>query len=146
MSAPQKTIGGRTFSFGMLSAKVGFRVQIGIIKVIGEPLFKMLLGSGAGTMGDAISKIQADPTAFVAGMGLLSQRLDADEMDTLAETLFGSVRLSQTIEGKAVGSPVTFETFQGKPKDIWLVMWEALRVNFADFFPAAGSSSSPSET
>lgn len=43
MSAPIKTIGGRQFSFGKLSATNAVRVHVALLKVLGEPIVKLLV-------------------------------------------------------------------------------------------------------
>jgi hypothetical protein len=43
MSAPIQTIGGRRFSFGKMSATNAVRVHLALLKVLGEPLVKLLV-------------------------------------------------------------------------------------------------------
>lgn len=129
MSAPTKEIGGRTFSFGTIPASKAIRVEVSIAKVIGEPLFKALV--------EAQGKDQTveQQTGLVASaVGLMASRMDADELLTTMGIVFESV----TLEGKPINIDVHFS---GKNRDVWQVFIEALKVNFADFFPAGLSAS-----
>jgi hypothetical protein len=125
VSAPTKEIGGRTFSFGTISAVNAVRIEVAIARVIGEPLFKAFVeGQGKKKASDE------DQMAIVASaIGLLTAKMDPDELLTTIATVFASV----TLEGK----PISLEVhFTGRNRDVWEVFGEALKVNFADFFPA----------
>jgi hypothetical protein len=145
-SAPQKTIGGRAFSFGTLSATEAVRVEVAIARVIGEPLFKAFVkaqeiqaAKGLKTFGAL--KADADATALLtseatAAIGLIAARMDADELLKTMDRVFASIACD--------GKPIQIDaTFTGRNKEMWLVFVEGLRVNFADFFPDDLSLSSP---
>lgn len=147
-SAPMKTIGGRLFSFGTLPATEAIRVEVAIARVIGEPLFKAFVKAQklqeekglkdlAALKNDpaAIATITAEATAAI---GLIAGRMDAEELLKTMNRLFSVVACN----GQAVDMDVTFV---GRNKDVWTVFLEALKVNFADFFPGGLSLSPPAE-
>lgn len=130
--APQKSIGGRTYSFGTMSATDAVRVEVAIAKVIGEPLFKAFT---AGTDGKGKPLTKEDEEAAAMGaVSTIAQKMDADELLKTMETVFRSV----SCDGQFIQIDATFT---GRPKDLWLVLVEALKANFAGFFPAGLLSS-----
>jgi len=131
-SAPIKEIGGRKWSFGTIPATQAVRVEVAIASVIGEPLFKVFteIDEAGGT---GISR-EKQITAATAALGLLTTRMDADKLLTTMKTVFDHCSCD--------GKPVDIDqTFNGRNKDLWEVFLEALKVNFADFFPAGLSAS-----
>jgi hypothetical protein len=124
MSA-QKVIGGRTYAFGTLPATEAVKVEIAVIKAIGEPLFSAFAGKGAEEAG-------------ALAIGLLTSRIDPDELLKVLEIVFSHV----TCEGRRIDINATFT---GRLKEMHLVFLEALKVNFADFLPASLSGLLPGE-
>lgn len=167
MSAPIQTIGGRRFSFGKMSATNAVRVHVALLRVLGEPLFKLLvLGqkpkaapvhlpnqhAESGTEppplpeGDAPKadeqpgavdvmgvSLTGDDIAVIAGaVGLMMSRMEADE----AIATIGLVLSSVNCEARPIADiDVTFG--DGRSMEMYRVFWEALKVNFAGFFPAS---------
>jgi hypothetical protein len=130
-SAPQKDIGGRKFSFGTLPATKAVRVEVAIARVIGEPLFKAFMEIKAS--GKEVSE-EEQMAAATAAIGLLTTRMDADELLATMETVFDVCSCD--------GQPINIDsTFTGKPQELWQAFIEALKVNFTGFFPVGLSAS-----
>ncbi len=139
-SAKQKTFGegaeARLYSFGVIPPVDAIDIQVAIVRIFGEGVLRLLIGSGKdqaeqlGAFASAIKTIAAHPNA----------RALKDEIKEMLATAFKWVTVS--MQGGR-GAPVTLETtFTGRNREMWMVFAEAVRVNFADFFPA---SPSPSE-
>lgn len=132
-SAVQKEIGGRKFSFGILPATKAVRVEVAIARVIGEPLFKAFM--------DIKGKDGKDPTeeqqlaAASAAVGLLTSRMDAEELLATMKTVFEHCSCD--------GQPIISidATFAERHRQLWEAFIEALKANFSDFFPAGLSAS-----
>lgn len=170
MSAPIQTIGGRRFSFGKMTATNAVRVHVALLKVLGEPVVKLLVlgkdkvaapkhlprqhaepGTEAPPLPGVTPALAEDETADVGGatvmgvdltgedivtigaaIGLMADRMREDEFIALIGLVLSSV--------KCEGHPVTNidVTFgDGGTLDMYRVFWEALKVNFAGFFPAS---------
>jgi hypothetical protein len=128
MSA-QKIIGGRTYSFGTLPATKAVTVEITLVRIIGEPLLKFL------SSGKSLKDINVE-TVGGEILGQLAGRLNADEIIPVMTTVFEHV----SCDGLLVNMDATFT---GRLKEMHLVFFEALKVNFADFFSASPSASPP---
>ena len=153
-SAVRKTIGGRDFEFSRMAAADAVRVYYPLVKVLppvmkalGPMIQKAVAAQTAG--GDsaaapgladqakalaAISALNEDAQieAFIDG---ITNRLTADQLIEMMTLTFKSVACG----GIQVDMNMSFGG--GLSKTMLLVFWEALRVNFSDFF---GASSSPS--
>jgi hypothetical protein len=113
-----KDIGGRTFRFGKLPADKAYGVFMIVTRNLGAPLME-LAGTGKQSGVDVIGAV----TSLVFG------RLNDNEIRTAMETLFSATScLAQKPTGR-----VTWETFNGRLLDAFLVAVESFRVNFADF-------------
>jgi hypothetical protein len=124
-----KKIGGRTFAFRVMPATTALGVEVAIMKVIGEPLFKALT-AGEGKLPDQAKLMEIGGTA----VALMATRMDPDELLRTMKTVFEFVAVD--------GQPVNIDThFTGKNKELWQVFIEALKVNFADFFDGLHSDS-----
>lgn len=141
-SAPQKKIGSRTFSFGMLPATDAIRVEVALAKAIGEPLLRAFVKAqelqkteNLKTLADIKSSPKALDTIAQA-MGMISSKMDAGELIKTMETVFSTVACD--------GNTINIDgTFTGRNRELWQVFMEGLRVNFADFFPDGLSLSPP---
>lgn len=118
----QKTIGGRLYSFGALPPTEALRVEVAVARVIGEPMFKMLV-----TAKDPIE----EQAVLASAVGLLLSKMDPDD---LIATMTRVLKFS-SIEGTRFAS--IDADFANRNKDLWLVFIAALKFNFMDFFPAA---------
>jgi len=147
MSAPRKTIKGRDFIFGTLPASTALKVELAIAPVLADALAAF----GAGSVEKLSEEAGSLLTARAAGEVL--KRLSAEDytspdgsphmgLQTLMETVFAHVTIVVQPKPRTVNLD---QDFTGKAADKYLVLVEALKVNFADFFPAAPSSSSPAE-
>lgn len=133
----QKPINGRTFSFGDIPPREAIHVECMVIKVIGEPLFKALVG--AKEAGIDVKKIDATPKAELmkagssimgAALGQLAAGLSADDSIDLMERVFKHTSCD--------GKPITDldVCFAGRNKrEPWEVLIAALTFNFQDVFP-----------
>lgn len=144
MSAPRKTINGREYIFGTLPAPEALRIEVAIAPVLAEAI--AAFGAGAGKEMDEATESLL--TARAAGE--VMRRLSADDytspdgsrhlgLQSIMETVFQHVTVVVTPKPRAL----MLADFAGKPKDKYLVLVEALKANFADFFPAAPSPSGP---
>lgn len=123
-------IGGRTFAFGLMPATKALRVEVAIARVIGEPLFKALTGADE-KIGDSKEQLLQ---VGVAAVGMMTSRMDADELQRTMETVFEYV----TVDGERIGN--IDATFTGRNKELWQVFIKGLEVNFADFFDGLRSA------
>jgi hypothetical protein len=182
MSAPLITIGDppRQFSFGKLSATNAVRVHVALLKVLGEPMVKlMVLGKNKAEAPKHLSnqhaseppaetplpgvtppraddalhltdkgKAEAEATddfsvmgvslsgddilTIGTAIGLLADRMREDEFIALLTLVCSSVRC----DGRPITNiDVTFG--DGGSLEMYRVFWEALKANFAGFFPAS---------
>jgi hypothetical protein len=129
--AEQQTIGGRTFSFGVIPATVATKIAVSIARVIGEPLFKAFTARDTDTT-DA-------ETAGIAAMGMIAARLEPEEAVRLMQTVFQYV----TCDGARIEMDATFT---GRNKEVWLVFIAALKANFSDFFTGGLFASGPEQS
>jgi hypothetical protein len=172
VSAPIQTIGGRRFSFGKLSATNAVRVHVALLKVLGEPVVKLLvLGKDRveapkdlprqhaepGTEAPPLPGVTPAPAAVEgeeragaddinvlgfsltgddvltigAAIGLMADRMKEDEFIALIALVLSSVKC----EGHQI-SNIDVIFGDGGSMDMYRVFWEALKANFAGFFPA----------
>jgi hypothetical protein len=169
VSAPIQTIGGRRFSFGKMSATNAVRVHVALLKVLGEPIVRLLvLGKDKpaapkhlpnqhaepGTEAPPLPGVTAPPVegepADTEDINVMGVSLTGDDILTIGTTiglmadrmredefiaLIGLVLASVKCEGHQIANiDVTFG--DGGTMDMYRVFWEALKVNFAGFFPA----------
>lgn len=121
-SSATEKIGGRVFSFGTIPATEALSVQVSIMRVIGEPLFKALAGQSSGAEGSKEKILEIGGAA----VGVMASRMDAPELLRTMETVFKYV----TVDGQRINIDTHFT---GRPKELWQVFLKALRVNFSDF-------------
>lgn len=130
MSAPQKTIRGTLFSFGTIPAETALDIEVSIARLFGPLLVMMASGTGLDeaaqmrAISDAIATLSAQPNHVA---------LKAELKDMIATVL--------RFVGAGGNPSIDVSFFNGKPKLMWEVIIEAVRVNFADFFPASPSPS-----
>jgi hypothetical protein len=124
----------RSFSFGKIPATKALRIEVKIAKLLG-PIFMSIREGSAPTeinskakVTKAVKAASANDNATAEAVSRLLLGLDEDELLAVMTTVFEVV----TCEGQPVDIDVTFH---GKPKELWLVLWEGLRENFEDFFP-----------
>lgn len=146
-NAPRKTIGGREFIFGTLPAPDALKIELAIAPVLAEAIAAF----GAGATDKPSDQEELIATARAAGE--VMKRMAAEDftapdgsrhmgVQSIMETVFAHT----TVVVKPSPRPVMLADFTGKPKEKYLVLVEALKANFADFFPAAASGSSPPES
>lgn len=165
MSAPIKQIGARSFSFGKMTATNAVRVQVALMRVLGEPIFKLIvLGTGKkkppapapapapapdGAAPAAAVTADAPATTAVMGVeldaedlaiigtafGLLTSKMDAEELLATMQLVLTSVRC----EGAVVDS-IDGYFGDGLTMELWQVFVAALKENFSRFFPASLSA------
>jgi hypothetical protein len=129
-----KEFEGRKFSFGMIPPMEAIGVEVSIVGVIGEPLFRALMIAGNKEKVAAMSKQEQDKLgADVVGMaiGLLASRLDAEELKKTIRIVFKYVGTSESV---SIAETID-QVFMGKNRQLWEVFIYALRFNFTDFFP-----------
>lgn len=120
MSANRYETGGRVYSFGVIPPTKAVLLEIEIARLIGEPLFK------AFTTGAETDFKEAGAVAI----GLLCSKADGESFLKMLRTVFEHTSCDgQRIEMDA--------TFVGRNREMLQVFIQALRFNFADFFPAA---------
>ncbi len=132
----KKIIGDREYDFRMMPASVATEVEVTIAGVATEAVVKLLSAQGA----DETKQAEAMASA-VGTLATAIGRLGPGKTTELMGTLFQYVRVDGE-NGEGVRPANLDLDFTGKPKLKWLVIFEALRVNFADFFPAGLSLSS----
>lgn len=120
MNENQTQIGGRTISVGWLSPVEAIKVEVALINLCGEALFK------------ALSKKGVDPEeAGAAAISALSKSVDSAILIDAIERIYAVV----TIDGKR--EPMESAFGGGRHKELWQVLFFALRFNFKDFLPAS---------
>lgn len=159
MSAPQETIGGRTFSFGVMPAETSFLISLRIVKQIGETAFRLLIAFSSQqgdvrklTLAQVMEMFSADEASGASALKAIStilQTADPNEYLAIVKTVFAHVTAEREPgKGNASHAPLAdsamFQTvFGGRPKLVWQVLLPALRENYRDFFSDADSPSSP---
>lgn len=154
-----KKIGGVGYTFDTLPASKALRVEMALGRAIADALAQ---GAG-GTMAAALKG--AKPKAVTEGEEVA---LDAGEQEGIIKmvlSLFTALPVDDwtTPDGRknmgleslmrimfehvsVGGQPVEMDThFSGKNQDKYLVLWEALRHNFASFLGGVLSRSRPAE-
>lgn len=118
MSDNKKVIGTRTVVVGKLPATKTIKVQVALVNLCGEALFK------------AITQNKGDQDAAgAAALSALSARADSDVLIGAMET---TMKDYVTIDGARV---VDLDgAFAGHEEDIWPTFFFALKVNFQSFF------------
>ncbi len=132
--------GGREFAFGMMSATDALKVQVALLRALGEPMLKAIA-----TIGDPTHASDAQQSMFMLqAASALTARMDAKELTEIMELTFSSC----TCAGQPITMDLTFGpdpvTGKGRRKEVWTVFVEALKVNLGDFFDDALLDSSPS--
>ena len=69
---------------------------------------------------------------MASGIGLLTSKMDADDLLSTMRSVFKYVTINHNGQGERVDID---KHFTGRNKDLWIVLWHALRFNFSDFFP-----------
>lgn len=135
----KKEINGRTFAFGHIPPFEAVDVEVAVMRVVGEPLFKAF----ATKADDAVVPVEGDeaeaetssaqPVEALGAsiIGLMLSRVDKKELKETMTTVFKYVHC----DGERLDINKHFGA--GRHKDMWLVFIAALRFNFADFFPAS---------
>lgn len=113
-----KDINGRTYSVGKLPASEAVRVQVALVNLCGDALFK----AAASSNGD-------QEAAGSAALQALSNSLDAEKVLSTMKTVMVQ-RVS--IDGKRIMN--LDEAFADHVEDMWPAFFFALQVNFANFF------------
>ena len=141
-----KVIGGVTYSFHTLPASKAVHVHVALARVIGDAV----KGGGGSQLLAAIGKqetTEADADTQMRALMSAIMSVSADDwvtpdgrrmmgLTSLMATMFEYVRAG----GKSVDIDVNFT---GRGRDIYLVLGEALRHNFAGFLGESHSPSSP---
>lgn len=121
MSEDTKTINDRVISVGRLPATKSLQVQVALVGLCGEALFK------------AVSANKDDQEAQgAAALSALAARLDSEVIEKVMATMLTVI----TIDGKRQNN--LDSAFPSEyVKDMWATFFFALKVNFESFF--AGS-------
>lgn len=120
MSENTKDINGRVVSVGKLPATKALKVQVALVNLCGEALFK------------AVSANQDDKEAAgAAALSALSSRLDSDKVQEVFQHLLEYT----TIDGKRFPAPVNLDAaFADHVEAMWPTLFFMLQVNFRSFF------------
>lgn len=135
MSAPRKTIKGTEFAFGTIPAEAALDVEVSIARLFGPLLVSMASGTGLDEAGQMRS--------ITEGLQTLSAQPNHVALKAELKDMIATVLRSVSGDGR-VSLDMTW--FNGKNRLMWEVIIEAVRVNFADFFPASPSTSPPPGT
>lgn len=130
--AIQKVIGDRTYSFARVSAVNALDLELSLAKVIntGDLLGSLDLSVLEVFKKDPKSRT-AEDTVKLAGLGVqmatmfteIAQRLTHQELVRLMKMVFDVV----SCDGVTIEN--INKTFENRPRDIWLVFIEGLKVN-----------------
>ncbi len=157
MGAPQETIDGRTFSFGMMPAETSFLISLRIIKQLGEAGFRLLIEFASQeanlqslTLAQVLSMFAAktqESEGAMQGIKTAIATMDPVEYLAIVKTIFESVAAEKTPGAGASSfarlNEIFNTVFLGKPKLVWRVLLPALRENYRDLFAGGGSPSDP---
>lgn len=124
--AEQYELNDRVFAIGTIPPFEAIAVEVAIAKVIGEPLFKAFMGASTATNESGDDNSMA---VGAAAIGLITSKMDADDLIKTMETVFKYVN----VDGKRCD---VNRDFNGRNKELWQVFIKALRVNFSDFLTA----------
>jgi hypothetical protein len=119
-----KIINGTTYVFSHVMPEDLIDVQVGIARVIGEPLFKAFLGINTSE--------EEQAAAGAVAIGLMMSNINPVELRSMMRTMFKYTGIG----GEKTKLDLNAD-FQGKPKEAWQVFLAALQFNLADFIPAA---------
>jgi hypothetical protein len=131
---------GRTFSFGVIPPLKAVAIEITLVSVLGEPLMKSLMTAASMDKKKGAKKVEQERQFVeVLGMavGVLTAKLDADEITALMKTCFEYVGIESEKHKMAQIHNHIDEVFLGHNREIWMVLFYSLRFNFQDFFPAS---------
>lgn len=149
MSAPEKNIGGRRFSFGTIPPDPdGIEIEMMVVRVCGETLIKVYA-----EMAEKGDQPKTD-TEWLPLIGdllpVIMSRLHArDHVQPDGARVMGLMSAMNTVFKyvRCEGVPLTTEMFTGRPgKEKYAVFFEALKVNFDGFFGVGLSPSLPDTT
>lgn len=118
MSENTKIIGGRTVTVGKLPATKAVTVQVALVNLCGEALFKAVTADK-----------DNEEAAGAAALSALSSKLDS-------KILLGAMEMTllqyTSIDGKRITN--IDEAFADKVEDLWPTFFFTLQVNFQSFF------------
>lgn len=127
-------IGGTQFFVGKLKGTQTFKLQ-------------PMLMPAVSALGGIIEKLKpdSDVTEFLPAIAEFFQRLPADDLvhvmrELLSNTYFIKDGSSFPLFGGTTGVDMFDHVMQGRTLDTWHLLWESLRLNYADFFAALGGS------
>ena len=141
----------KKFAIGKLPARLSFQVRARLLKMAGEPAFKLVVGFLAEAQEKAAEAKAADGDVVgfdlgdmimgnvdkIGGLvGILGDRLDVNELDAIMEVVFSACKCN----GSHFHQGMMFEAaFAGLPPGaVEKVFFAALKENFSNFFGAAG--------
>lgn len=144
LAISQKTIGGVSYSFHTLPATKAVHVHVALARIIGDAV---KAGGGAQLL-SAIGKketTEADAQAQMRALTSAIMSIAADDwvtpdgrkmmgLTSLMETMFEQVKMG----GKAIEIDAHFT---GRGRDMYLVLGEAMKHNFASFLAGSPSPS-----
>lgn len=137
----QFNYGGVSYSFGVIPPFEAVKVELVVVKAIGEPLFRAFSESKKqgvetnilDTLANHTEETPADAESLGkavastgAAIGMITSRLHYTEIEELLTTVFKYV----SANGKRV---IIEQDFLGKNRALWVVLFAALRFNFTDF-------------
>jgi hypothetical protein len=133
--------GGQMFDFRFLSAEDAVEVEVVIAGVATDGMIKLIAGANA----DENAQAEA-AAAAVGSVAAALTRMGPGKTTEVMKKVFTSVMVDDESRPGAT-RPVDLNLdFTGRPKLKWAVFLEALKVNFADFFPGGLSPSIASLT
>lgn len=130
-------IGDRTFYFGTIPPIEAIHVEVAIVKVIGEPLFKAMMDANKTGFTEKLMEAAAS-----LAISTLLARLDPEDLTRTMGIVFKYTTFKTTLDSATPARVDTNSTFMGRNKEIWLAFIHGLRANFSDFLPDGPSISS----
>jgi len=118
-------IGDRIYLIRQMPPRLAVPVEVYLAKTLGPALLQAFATTGATSDG-----------AFAVAVGILAERLDEAGLTSMLHKVFRHVG----IQGQVIrvcdesNDDGIDEWFTGRNKELWQVLLQALRVNFADFF------------
>lgn len=146
-SAPTKQIGDRIYAFGLLPPSKALRLQVDLVRPLGEPLARLFavidIHKIAGMKGTADAQqitreiIAEADTVLPMVIATLTSKLNADEILAMWANALSVVSYG---DGKSDAKPITDidVAFAGRsPLEPWNVFWEVVKGTLGPFIPAA---------
>lgn len=130
-----KVTGGQWFDFFMMPASVSVGVQVTLAGVA-TPAILAVMDAAGKSQAEQAAAAGAAAGSFFSALSTLGE----EKVNKVLATLFQYVHVVDPDPERAAGGPkVQMDVdFNGKPKLMWSVVLEALKVNLGDFLSAGG--------